>query len=251
MPDLPKVSIIVPVYNADQYIANSIEQVLSQTYTNWELILVDDCSTDRSVEIIKEYLQDERIKLYIQEKNGRAAKARNRGIDLSSGKYIAYLDADDVWMKDKLEKQVNFMEDKKIAFSYTEYEFGDEQANGTGKIVRIKDVLTYNKALPRTIIFTSTVMLNVETLGKDIIKMPDVPSEDTASWWKILRGGYNAYGLRDVLTIYRRPQVSLSSNKKVALWRIWNLYRNVEHLGIIRSSYNFVIWAFLATARRL
>lgn len=251
MSNSPKVSIIVPVFNAEKYIRNSIKQVLLQTYTNWELILVDDCSTDNSKKIIEEFLADERIRLFVQKKNQRAAIARNRGIDESTGKYIAYLDADDIWMEDKLEKQVRFMEEKQCSFSYTEYEFGDEDANGLGKIVKIKDVLTYNKALPRTIIFTSTVMLDVEALGKELIKMPDVPSEDTASWWKILKSGNNAYGLKEVLTIYRRPSVSLSSNKKVALWRIWNLYRNVEHLGILRSSFNFVLWAILATARRL
>ena len=251
MSDLPKVSIVVPVYNAGKYIEESINAVKRQSYENWELILVDDCSTDDSIAVIEKFLGDERIKLFRQEKNQRAAAARNRGIDEAAGKYIAYLDADDIWDEHKLGKQVEFMEEKGCAFSYTEYEFGDEQAQGTGKIVKIKDVLDYKAALPRTIIFTSTVMLNVDILGKELIKMPNVPSEDTASWWKILRNGYKAYGLKECLTVYRRPATSLSSNKKVALWRIWNLYRNVEHLGIVSSSYYFVLWAIKATARRL
>lgn len=245
------VSIITPVYNAQDYIVETINSVKEQTFTDWELILVNDCSTDHTVEKIEPFLSDERIKLINNEKNLRAAKSRNLGINIATGRYIAYIDADDLWLKDKLAKQLKFMEDNDCAFSYTAYEFGDENALGTGRIVKVKPRLTYKMALSRTIIFTSTVMFDTKKISKEAIMMPDVWSEDTACWWKILRSGYNAYGLCDVLTIYRRPKKSLSSNKKVALYRIWNLYRNVEHLGIFTSAYNFVLWAIRATLRRI
>jgi len=249
--DCPKISIIVPVYNAEKYIADAIMMVKEQTFTDWELILIDDCSTDKSVSVIETFLDDDRIVLLKQEQNARAARARNRGIAESRGEYIAFLDADDIWMKDKLSRELEFMQQNDCAFAFTAYEFGDENAVGTGRIVKVPNTLDYKHALPRTIIFTSTVMFNMKKLSKEDIFMPEVPSEDTATWWKVLKKGYLAYGLNEVLTIYRRPQQSLSSNKKVALYRIWNLYRNVEGLGVVYSAYNFVIWAVKATIRRI
>lgn len=246
-----KVSIIIPVHNAEKYIGETIESVLKQSYENWEMILVDDCSTDNSVQIIEKYLCDERINLIRQEKNVHAALTRNRGIEEASGRYIAFLDSDDIWNSKKLDKQLKYIKERDCAFSFTAYEFGDEAACPTGKIVHVPSELTYKKALSRTVIFTSTVIFDLTKIDKELIKMVNVPSEDTATWWKILKNGYNAYGLEEVLTIYRRPPKTLSSNKKVAIKRIWNLYRNVEKLNIFNSLYNFIFWAFRATFRRL
>ena len=143
------------------------------------------------------------------------------------------------------------MEKKKAAFSFTGYEFGDEEGQGTGKRVDVPAELVYKKALSRTVIFTSTVMFDLEKIKKDTIKMPVVASEDTATWWKVLRSGYTAYGLDEVLTVYRRPAGSLSANKLVAIKRIWNLYKKVEKLPLACSMWNFVWWAFRATLRRI
>lgn len=247
----PLVSVIVPVYNAASYIEETIKSVLGQTYTDWELLLVDDCSTDDSVRIISKYCEDERIKLIKQPTNQKAAMARNAGIRQARGEFVAFLDSDDIWGETKLEKQLAFMKEKDCAFSYTEYEFGDENAEGTGKIVKVMPIINYRKALSRTIIFTSTVIFDLKKLSKELIMMPDVASEDTATWWKVLKSGINAYGLEEVLTIYRRPAKSLSSNKLTAIKRIWNLYRNVENLGVVSSAYNFVFWALRATLRRI
>ncbi|MCL2254692.1 MAG: glycosyltransferase family 2 protein, partial [Lachnospiraceae bacterium] len=137
------------------------------------------------------------------------------------------------------------------AFTFTAYEFGDNFANGTGKIVSVPLTLTYRKALSRTIIFTSTTLFDLNKIDKDYLKMPNVVSEDTATWWKILRNGYTAYGMNVVTTIYRRPAGSLSSNKIKAIKRIWYLYRKVEKLSIFSSTYNFLFWAVRATKRRL
>lgn len=247
------VSIIVPVYMAEAYIAETIEMVRRQTYKNWELILVDDASPDNSAEIIQGIIQKakECIHLIKKEKNEGAARARNTGIEHAEGRYIAFLDADDVWKPDKLEKEVNFIKDRQAEFVFTAYEFGDEDARGLGKIVHVPERLTYRKALSRTVIFTSTVMFDMSKLTKELIRMPEVESEDTATWWKILRTGYVAYGLNEALVIYRRPKKSLSSNKFKAMKRIWNLYRKEERLTIPVSTFCFCLWAVRATLRRI
>lgn len=257
------VSIIVPVYRAAPYIAETIEMVTKQTYQNWELLLIDDHSPDNSAEIIQRIIEKQsgqalshsgdskRIHLIRKEKNEGAARARNTGIERAKGRYIAFLDADDIWFPEKLEKELSFMEEKQAAFAFTAYEFGDEKARGTGKIVKVPERLTYRKALSRTVIFTSTVIFDTAKISKELIRMPAVASEDTATWWKVLRNGYTAYGLNETLAIYRRPVKSLSSNKFTALKRIWNLYRKEEKLSLPVSAFCFCLWAFRATLRRI
>lgn len=248
------VSIIVPVYNVEKYIVETINSVRSQTYGDWELLLVNDCSTDNTVQVIEEYLdmvKDERIHLIHQPTNVGAAKARNTGLAKSAGRYVAYLDSDDFWEPGKLERQISFMRDKDIAFSFTGYEFADENGKGLGKVVRVPETLNYRQALKNTTIFTTTVMFDSKKIAKDMLKMPEVKSEDTALWWKVLRNGYIAYGLDENLVRYRRAGKSLSSNKLEAIRRIWNLYRNVEGLGLFASMWNFCFWAVRAVVRRV
>lgn len=271
------VSVIVPVYNAEKYIAHTIEMVRQQTYTDWELILVDDCSSDRSVEVIEEAIKNaslsesdstlnperheddndenacssSKIRLVKNPHNMGAAASRNTGIDAARGRYIAFLDADDVWLDTKLEKELAFMKETGAAFVFTSYEFGDEQARPTGKIVHAPDSLDFKHALTRTVIFTTTVLFDMEKLSKDEIHMPLIASEDTATWWKILKTGVVARGLDEVLAIYRRPANSLSSNKFVAMKRVWNLYREIAGLNVLQSAFCFVMWAIRATLRRV
>lgn len=248
----PEVSIVVPVYNAASYLKQTVEMVKKQTFSDWELWLVNDCSTDGSAAVMEQLAEeDERIHLLHQSVNGGAAMARNAGIDKSRGRYLAFLDADDVWHPEKLEKELAFLKEKQAAFVCTSYEFGDEDGNGTGKIVHVPPMLTYRKALSRTVIFTTTVMMDLEKLPRELVHMPDVKSEDTAAWWQILRAGYPVYGLDETLAVYRRPKKSLSSNKFAAMQRIWNLYRRQEKLGIIASSWYFCFWALRATLRRI
>lgn len=248
------VSIIVPVYNVEKYICETIECVRKQTYGNWELLLVEDCSKDNTVAVILEYLdkvQDGRVRLIRQEKNNGAARSRNRGLREACGRYIAYLDADDLWVPEKLEKELAFMKEKQAAFAFTGYEFADENGNGLGKVVRVPEILTYKEALKNTTIFTTTVMFDTEKIDKNFLEMPIIKSEDTALWWKVLRSGYVAYGLDENLVRYRRAGKSLSSNKLEAMRRIWNLYRKAEGMSIPSSAYHFCYWAVNAVLRRV
>ena len=247
------VSIIVPVYNAEKFIKDTIQTVLDQTYKNWELLLINDCSNDNSTNIIEEYKKnDKRIHLINLEENSGAAIARNTGIDNAQGRYIAFLDSDDLWNEKKLEKQLNFIKRNNYEFTYTSYEFTDEKGNRKGKLVSIPQRISYKQALKNTTIFTSTVILDVKKLGKELIKMPNVKrGQDTATWWKILKKIDYAYGLNEVLAFYRRTNNSLSANKIKALKRTWNLYRNVEGLNIIYSCYNFCWYVFNAIKRRV
>lgn len=253
MEDEELVSIVVPVFNSEKFIKETIKTVESQTYHNWELILVNDCSTDSSEQIIREYEEDDkRIKLINLETNSGAAIARNTGMKNAKGKYIAFLDADDLWKKEKLEKQIKFMKENNYDFTFTGYEFADENGNNLGKIVNIPKKINYKQALKNTTIFTSTVIFNVDNLGKELISMPNVRrGQDTATWWKVLKTGVIAYGLNESLSLYRRSNNTLSSNKIKALKRTWNLYRNVENLPFLTSLYNFCWYCFNAVKRRI
>lgn len=248
------VSIIVPVYNVEKYIVETMDSVRAQTYTRWELLLIEDGSRDGTPEVIQRYVEqwgDGRIKVFRQPSNQGAAAARNRGLREAGGRYIAYLDADDIWMPDKLEKELAFMEKTGAAFAYTGYEFADERAVGLGKVVRVPATLSYRQALSNTTIFTTTVIFDTEKIPREQLEMPAVKSEDTALWWRVLRSGYTAYGLDENLALYRRPASSLSSNKLEAVRRIWNLYRREEGLSIPVSAWHFCFWAFRAVKRRV
>lgn len=248
------VSIIVPVYNIKKYIRETMDCVRGQTYPHWELLLVEDDSVDGTAEVIADYIRetkDERIRLLKQPSNMGAAKARNRGLEEAGGRYIAYLDADDLWLPEKLERELLFLKEKQAAFVFTGYEFADENGNGTGRVVKAPETLVYKEALKNTTIFTSTVMFDTDKIQKELLEMPVMKSEDTALWWKVLRNGYVAYGLNENLVKYRRSGKTLSSNKLEAIRRIWNLYRRAEGMGVLSSAYHFCFWAVRAVLRRM
>lgn len=247
------VSIIIPVYNASRFLEETINSIQEQTYSNWEAIFIDDCSSDNSYNLIKKYQkEDKRIKLIKNKTNSGTAVSRNNGIDHAEGDYLCFLDADDKWHPEKLEKQINFMQELNCEFSFTGYQFANEKCNPNGKIVSVPNKINYKQALKNTTIWTSTVMFNMGKLTKDDIYMPNIKrGQDTATWWKVLKKIEYAYGLNEVLSYYRRTNNSLSANKLTALKRTWNLYRNVEHLNILSSFYNFCWYCFNAVRRRV
>ncbi|MCR5627480.1 MAG: glycosyltransferase [Lachnospiraceae bacterium] len=245
------ISIVIPVHNSENYIEETVLSVQRQTISDWELILVNDHSEDKSRNICEALAQkDSRIKVIDSENRG-AANARNTGTKAAGGEYLCFLDADDIWLEDKLKKTLDFLKALNAGFVFTGYEFADENARGTGRIVRVPKSLNYDQALGNTTIFTSTVMFDRNKISQELVMMPDIPSEDTATWWQILRSGIIAYGLNEPLTLYRRTQGTLSSDKKEALKRTWNLYRKAEGLSLGKSLLCFALYSFRAVKRRL
>lgn len=248
-----KVSIITPVYNSEKFLNQTIESVLNQSYKNWEMILVDDCSTDNSKEIIDKYMkEDKRIRYYLLETNSGAAVARNYALEKSTGRFIAYLDADDLWDSYKLEKQVEFMLNYKYGFTCTDYEVIDEEGMPKGKIVKMPYEIDYNLYLRNTIIQTVGVMVDLNIVDKSILKMPLIRRrQDAATWCQILKQGIICIGLNENLASYRRVSTSLSSNKFKAMKGTWYLYRKIENLSIFKSLYSFVGYAWNACKKRI
>ena len=247
------ISIIIPVYNASRFLPDTIESIQSQTYDNWEAIFVNDCSIDNSTEIIKKIQKnDKRIKLINNEVNSGPALTRNKGILSAKGDYLCFLDADDLWDNDKLEKQLNFMKKIDCAFSFTSYQYCNEKCERTGKKVVAPKSLKYHQALKNTTISTITVMFDLHKLDKQLLMMPNIMYiEDTATWWKILRTGIVAYGSSDVFSYYRRSKSTLSSNKFRTLKSLWYVYRKEEKLNFIYALYCFAWKNIKAILRRI
>lgn len=214
--NLPLVSIVTPAYNCANRIGDTIRTILQQTYRNWELLIVDDCSTDNTIDVISEWIQkDARIKLFRQEKNGGASLARNRAIVESSGKYIAFLDGDDMWLPEKLEKQIKFMIENDYYFTYSPYYIiADGESMDLSKlpIRRCPEKLNYHELLKMNRIGCLTVIFDAEKVGKITIPRLD-KRNDYALWLTALRKGITAYRLNEPLAVYRSHQGISKGNK--------------------------------------
>ena len=246
----PKVSVITPVYNAEKYLSETIESVLKQTYKSFEYLLIDDCSTDNSASIIKEFEEkDSRVRYIKLTENSGAAVARNRGLEEAKGRYVAFVDSDDKWYPEKLERQLDFMENNHKAFTYTNYEHITEE----GEVLsspKLPDKLNYSGLLKNTAIACSTVVIDRQIIGD--FRMPLVrKGQDTATWLQILRNHDYAYLVDEILNQYRGREGSLSSNKIGALKRTWNTYRNLEKLPLHKAVYYFSFYMWNAVKRRM
>lgn len=230
------VTIVTPVYNSEKFLRAHLASVQAQTYAYWEHILVDDCSSDNSAAIIKEaQKEDSRIKYVLLSKNGGAGIARNKAIELAEGKYIAFLDSDDLWYPKKLENQLDFMIKNQYHFSFTNYDMVDALGNRGGKEMIAKTELTYNKALYKNPIGCLTVMYNVDFFGKQY--MPSIRKrQDYALWLKLLKKT-DGYGLNECLSSYRTGNDSISANKFDLIKYEWRIYREVEGLSFVKSSF--------------
>ena len=239
------VSIIMPTYNCGKFIGRTIESVQAQTYSNWEIVIVDDCSTDETKAIVEEYAKkDARIKYHALEKNSGAAVARTTAMKLAEGAYMAFLDSDDIWMPEKLEKQLAFMQENGYAFTCTAYEQIDEQDKPLGKVIKTIEKTSYNRLLLDCPVGNSTVMYDVEKMGN--FEVPDIRKRnDDALWLKMLKKEKYIFGMPDVLMRYRIRKNSISSNKFKVIKYHWILYRKIEKLSVFRSAFHIVWWCFL------
>lgn len=239
------ISIIMPTYNCAKFIGKTIETVINQTYKNWELVIVDDCSKDNTEEIVNDYITgDSRIKYSRFNVNQGAAKARTKAMELANGNYMAFLDSDDIWKEDKLEKQIKFMEENNYNFTCTAYEQIDENGNLLNKVIKTKKKADYNRILLDCPVGNSTVMYNVDKLGK--FEVPNIRKRnDDALWLQILKKENYIYGMNEILMEYRIRTNSISSNKLDLIKYHWQLYREIEHLSIIRSLFHICWWGMI------
>jgi glycosyltransferase involved in cell wall biosynthesis len=236
------VSIITPLYNGEKYIAETIESVLSQTYTNWEMIIINDGSTDNSVTIVENYLNDPRISL-LQQKNQGSAAARNNGIRNAQGQYISLLDADDIWEPDFLDSQIAFIKEKNAILVYASRKFINEQSKEILKPVTIRPFVTYKKMLLADFIPCATGLYDRTKYGK-IYFREELKSlrDDYAYWLDILKLCGIAYGNQKILAKYRVVNSSVTGNKKKLIKVQFYFYRKFLGLGFLRSIIHTFYW---------
>ena len=235
----------------ENYVAESIASVQRQSYSHWELLIVDDASTDRTVQIVKDLAdQDEKIRFFAKDQHSGIADTRNQCIQMAQGHFLAFLDADDIWHPEKMENQVRFMLDKGIGFAYTTYDWIDENGQTLSKSINTIGDLDYKAYLRNTIIGCSTVMVDTAVVGEVVVPRFRT-SEDAATWLNILKKGFIAYGIDSSLTSYRIRQHSASSNKLKAASDLWRVYRKQEKLSLFKAIGCFVSYAFHAIKKRL
>ena len=239
------VSIITPTYNCGKFIGETIESVQQQTYTDWEMIIVDDCSTDDTKNVVAKYQeQDERIKYHCLTENSGAAVARTKAMDLAAGQYMAFLDSDDLWMPDKLEKQLEFMQKNNYAFTSTSYQHMTEDGKMMPKVLNAVPKTDYNRLLLDCPVGNSTVMYDVSKMGK--FQVPDIRKRnDDALWLAMLKKEKYIYGMPEIMMKYRLRKNSISRNKLSLVKYTWKLYREIEHLSIFKSVWHIVWWGVI------
>lgn len=243
------VSIIMPTYNSARFIKDSIESVLAQTYPNWELLIVDDCSTDNTEDIVASF-HDQRIHYQCNAHNMGAAQTRNNALKIAKGRYIAFLDSDDLWTPDKLEKQIAFMEQHHYAFTFADYRIINEDGSPQQKVLHMPASLTYHQYLRNTAIGCLTVVIDKKKTG--YFEMPNIKSShDMALWLLIMKRGFKAYSIPECLASYRIVSTSNTAKKWKAAQDVWRVYRNIEHLNIIYSAFCFCGYALHAVLKRL
>lgn len=229
----------MPAYNASKYIGKAIISVIKQNYSNLELIIIDDCSSDNTSEIIQQFQKNYENIVYIKmENNSGVAKTRNKGLSIASGQYIAFLDSDDVWLEDKLTKQINiFKENKGIPFTYTAINIINEKDEIVKKAKRIKTKATYKILLKNTYVATSTVIIDREVTG-DFLMPLRKSAEDYSLWLMLLKNFGMAKGINEALVNYRKTENSLSANKMKEIKYFMQVQREDMHIGRIRVLFN-------------
>lgn len=244
-------SVIMPSYNAARFISASIDSVMAQTWTDWELLIVDDASKDDSGSVIRSYAErDVRIRPFFLQENCGAAAARNVALEHARGRFVAFLDSDDLWVPDKLARQVSFMQQNGHAFTVTAYDTIDERGSSVNRRIAAPSHLNYREYLRNTIIGCLTVMIDREQTGD--FRMPAIKSShDMALWLEIMRRGFDVYGLNEVLAHYRLVATSNTARKWKAAKDVWRVYREWEKLSVPYAVFNFCGYALHAVLKRL
>lgn len=246
---MPLVSIITPSWNVAPLIGETITSVQAQTMTDWEFLIADDCSTDQTPAIVERHAsQDPRISLIRQARNGGPALARQAAIERAQGRFIAFLDSDDLWLPAKLERQIAFAREKRAALSYTAFRRIDETGSMTGRLIEVPASLNYQQLLKNTSIATLTAMVDREMAGDIAIK--NEPYDDFCLWLSILRPGHLAHGLNEDLARYRVRGTSVSSRPLRSAGWVWHIYRDVERLTPLKSAWCFAHWSARAWMKR-
>ena len=246
------VSVIMPVYNAEGFLEESLQSVLAQTHKDWELLVVDDCSSDNSAAIIRQFAErDSRIRYLKTDKpSGSPTLPRNIGIENAKGKYISFLDSDDAWLPTKLERQMAMFEKyDDMAICFSNYEKMAESGERNNRIIRAPERVTYKQLLLGNVIGCLTAVYDTEKVGK--VYFPNHSHEDYIMWLSILKQGYFARNTGTVEALYRVREHSVSSNKLKALSWQWDIYRNVEQIGLLKSGYYFAHYAYSALRKAM
>jgi teichuronic acid biosynthesis glycosyltransferase TuaG len=235
---MPLVSIITPSWNVAPLIGETIASVQAQTFKDWELLIADDCSTDQTATVVETLAaSDPRIKLI-----------RQAAIERATGRFIAFLDSDDLWLPAKLERQIAFAQQNRAALSYTAFRRINETGSVTGRPVEVPASLNYEQLLKNTSIATLTALVDRDIAGS--IAMKNEPYDDFCLWLSILKPGHVAYGLNEDLARYRVRGSSVSSRPVRSAGWVWHIYRNVEQLSPIKSAWCFAHWSARAWLKR-
>lgn len=240
------VSVIMPIYNAEKYLEDTLNSIFAQDYKNIEIVLVDDCSKDNSARIISKQQQEHpEIVYYLQEKNMGAGAARNKALELAKGQYVAFLDSDDIWLQGKITRQIELMKASKSPFSYTAIEMMDENGETIKGKRKIKETCDYKYLLHNTIIATSSVVIDRSVLGD--FRMPlRRGGQDYATWLMLLRGGAVACGINEALVRYRVASGSLSSNKFKSIKQVWKIQTQDEKINKFSAVFHVMCFGFNA-----
>ncbi len=238
------VSVVIPTYNSEAFISEALISVLNQTYTNIEVIVIDDCSNDSTVPIINDFLvKDSRVIFHQLIQNSGAAIARNKGIQIANGEFIAFLDSDDKWLQNKIEIQLKLIEEKKCAVVFSSYYCMNEQGELLDKTVEALPELNFSKILKCNYIGNLTGMYSVSKIGK--LYTPDIRKrQDWALWINAIKNGGIAYGVSEPLAIYRERKNSISSNKIQMLKYNFNIYKDVLGYSYLKSSCYMLLFLY-------
>lgn len=244
------VSVIIPTYNVENYITETVQSVLLQTYQNFEILIIDDCSKDNTRTVVETLAEkDARIKCIWQDKNMGAAEARNRGLREACGQYIAFLDSDDLWVKDKLQKQIDDIRKNGVVFSYTAYDFINENSVKVKDSIKIKRQLKYRDLLTKTMIATPTVVIDRNKTG-DVLMPLRRTGQDYAFWMLLLRK-HHAYGIQEPLAHVRKRQGSLSKNKLQNIRDVWEVQTINEGIHKLAAGIHVIGYCIYTVKKRI